>query len=215
MPVHVHADEEELFFVLDGAGLSWQDGRAYAVRAGDASCTAPAPRPHTIVGAGDGLVVLAFGGGSDTDLTWLPRAQARWDGPHWMPHDGPNPFDAEEAAGPLDVPEPEARAPADDRRARRRRAEDFTGRRRRGRRAPRLRRRARVDAHGRGPPRRGAGRLSGPPHCHAAEEEIFFVLDGDGTLLLGDEEHPVRAGSVVARPPGTGVAHAFRAGDGR
>ena len=58
------------------------------------------------------------------------------------------------------------------------------------------------------------GALSGPPHCHAAEEEIFFVLDGDGTLLLGDEEHPVRAGSVVARPPGTGVAHAFRAGDG-
>ena len=57
------------------------------------------------------------------------------------------------------------------------------------------------------------GALSGPPHCHAAEEEIFFVLDGDGTLLLGDEEHPVRAGSVVGRPPGTGVAHAFRAGD--
>ena len=25
----------------------------------------------------------------------------------------------------------------------------------------------------------------------------------------------MRAGSVVARPPGTGVAHAFRAGDGR
>jgi uncharacterized cupin superfamily protein len=33
-------------------------------------------------------------------------------------------------------------------------------------------------------------------------------------LLLGDEEHPVRAGSGVARPPGTGVAHAFRAGAG-
>ena len=29
MPVHVHADEEELFYVLDGEGLSWQDGRAY------------------------------------------------------------------------------------------------------------------------------------------------------------------------------------------
>ena len=35
MPVHVHADEEELFYVLDGEGLSWQDGRAYAVGAGD------------------------------------------------------------------------------------------------------------------------------------------------------------------------------------
>jgi uncharacterized cupin superfamily protein len=57
------------------------------------------------------------------------------------------------------------------------------------------------------------GALSYPPHCHSAEEELFVVLDGSGTLLLGNEEHPVRAGSVVARPPGTGVAHAFRAGD--
>ncbi len=31
MPVHVHGDEEELFFVLRGSGLSWQDGRTYAV----------------------------------------------------------------------------------------------------------------------------------------------------------------------------------------
>jgi uncharacterized cupin superfamily protein len=58
-----------------------------------------------------------------------------------------------------------------------------------------------------------ADKLNCPPHCHSAEEELFVVLDGSGTLLLGDEEHPVRAGSVVARPPGTGVAHAFRAGD--
>jgi len=34
MPVHVHADEEELFYVLGGEGISWQDGRAFAVRAG-------------------------------------------------------------------------------------------------------------------------------------------------------------------------------------
>src|SRR5919201_819007 len=34
MPVHVHADEEELFFVLGGEGLSWQDGRTYEPRAG-------------------------------------------------------------------------------------------------------------------------------------------------------------------------------------
>jgi uncharacterized cupin superfamily protein len=46
------------------------------------------------------------------------------------------------------------------------------------------------------------------------EEEIFVVLDGDGVLLLDDEEWPVRPGHVVSRLPGTGVSHAFRAGDG-
>jgi|SRR3954447_17538917 len=64
------------------------------------------------------------------------------------------------------------------------------------------------------------GRLNAPPHCHSAEEELFVVLDGDGAVLLYDldgaatEEHAVREGQVVARPAGTGIAHAFRAGDG-
>ena len=207
MPVHVHADEEELFYVLDGEGLSWQDGRAYAVRAGDCILHRPGAEAHTIVGAGDGLDVLAFGGGSDTGLTWLPRARAWWNGPHWLPHDGPDPFDAEEAAGPARGARARGAAPADDRRARRRR---------RPRTSPAAATSspcAATSATRSGSTRTGVGHLvvapgalSGPPHCHAAEEELFFVLDGDGTLLLGDEEHPVRAGSVVARPPGTGVA---------
>ena len=62
-----------------------------------------------------------------------------------------------------------------------------------------------------------ARKLNAAPHCHSAEEEIFVVLDGDGDLLLwerdGVAEHPVQAGSVVVRPPGTGVAHAFLGGD--
>ena len=57
------------------------------------------------------------------------------------------------------------------------------------------------------------GERAMPVHVHGDEEELFVVLDGDGTLELGDEQHPVRPGSVVARPPGTGVAHAFRAAD--
>jgi uncharacterized cupin superfamily protein len=64
------------------------------------------------------------------------------------------------------------------------------------------------------------GRLNAPPHCHSAEEELFVVLDGDGTLLLYDldgevtDEHAVHAGHIVARPAGTGIAHAFCAADG-
>jgi uncharacterized cupin superfamily protein len=214
MPVHVHADEDELFYVLDGEGLSWQDGRAYAVRAGDCILHRAGAAAHTILGAGDGLDVLAFGGGSDTGLTWLPRARAWWNGPHWLPHDGPNPFDAEEAAGPLEVPEPEAERPPtivalDDVPA-----EDYTG----GGDVVAVRRDfgdvLESTRTGVGHLVVAPGALSAPPHCHAAEEEVFFVLDGDGTLLLGHDEYPVGAGSVVARPPGTGVAHAFRAGDG-
>jgi uncharacterized cupin superfamily protein len=212
MPVHVHADDEELFYVLDGGGLSWQDGRTYAVGAGDCVLHSPGAEAHTIIGTGAGLDVLAFSGGSDTGLTWLPRARAWWNGPHWLPHDGPNPFAAEEAAGPLDVPEPEARRPATIVSLADVPAEDFTG----GGDVVAVRRdlgdvlgSARI---GVGHLTVEPGALSSPPHCHAAEEEIFFVLDGEGTLLLGDEEHAVRAGSVVARPPGTGVPHAFRAG---
>ena len=37
------------------------------------------------------------------------------------------------------------------------------------------------------------------------------TLVGAGDHLLDDEEHALRAGHVVARPPGTGIAHAFRA----
>jgi uncharacterized cupin superfamily protein len=212
MPAHVHADEEEIFYVLGGEGLSWQDGRTYAVRAGDCILHRAGAEAHTIVGAGEGLDVLAFGSGSPTGLTWLPRARAWWNGPHWLPHDGPNPFEAENAAGPLDLPEPEADRPptivnVDDLTPRGSRRGDVAAERRRL-----------GDAVG----ARGSllqhmvvepGALSYPPHCHSAEEELFVALDGSGTLLLGDEEHPVRAGSVVARPPGTGVAHAFRAGD--
>jgi mannose-6-phosphate isomerase-like protein (cupin superfamily) len=53
------------------------------------------------------------------------------------------------------------------------------------------------------------GKLNCPAHCHASEEEVFVVLEGDGVYILGDEERPVRAGSVVARPPRTRVGRAF------
>jgi uncharacterized cupin superfamily protein len=213
MPVHVHADEEELFYVLDGEGLSWQDGRTYAVRAGDCILHRAGAETHTIIGTGPGLDVLAFGGGSATGLTWLPRARAWWNGPHWLPHDGPDPFRAEDEAGALEVAAPETQRPPTIVALDEIPADDFTG----GGDVVAARRELgdTLDSQRVGVAHLVVepGALSGPPHCHAAEEEVFVVLDGSGRLLLGDEEHPVRAGSVVARPPGTGVAHAFRAGD--
>ena len=211
MPVHVHGDEEELFYVLAGEGLSWQDGRTYAVSAGDCILHLPGAEAHTIAGAGDGLDVLAYGSGSDTGVTWLPRAGAMWLDPRWLPFDGPDPFAAEVAAGPLELPAPEPGRPptivalAEGEPTEKRRADVAHVRRDLG------------DALG--SVRIGVGhlvvepgKLANPPHCHSAEEEIFVVLDGGGALLLGDDEHPVRPGSIVARPPGTGVPHTFRAG---
>ncbi len=47
-----------------------------------------------------------------------------------------------------------------------------------------------------------------------AEEEIFFVVRGRGTLLRGEERVGVEAGDVAAFPAATGVAHAFVADSG-
>jgi uncharacterized cupin superfamily protein len=58
------------------------------------------------------------------------------------------------------------------------------------------------------------GKESGPQHCHSVEEEVFVILDGDGVLVLDQDEIPVSRGHVVARPAGTGVSHMFRAGEG-
>ncbi len=56
------------------------------------------------------------------------------------------------------------------------------------------------------------GRRSHPFHCHSAEEELFYVLAGEGGLRLGTDEYAVGPGHVLARPAGTGVAHEFVAG---
>ena len=47
-----------------------------------------------------------------------------------------------------------------------------------------------------------AGKRAFPFHNHHANEEMFFVLSGTGTLRYGAEEHPVRAGDVICCPPG-------------
>jgi uncharacterized cupin superfamily protein len=46
------------------------------------------------------------------------------------------------------------------------------------------------------------GRKSFPFHFHLANDEAVFILEGEGVLRLGDEEHRVRAGDYVAFPPG-------------
>jgi len=44
------------------------------------------------------------------------------------------------------------------------------------------------------------GKCSCPFHSHRAEEEMFFIVKGRGTLRYGDERRPVREVGGHARP---------------
>lgn len=46
------------------------------------------------------------------------------------------------------------------------------------------------------------GKRNCPFHNHRVEEEMFFILEGSGELRYGDARHPLRAGDIIACPPG-------------
>ena len=48
-----------------------------------------------------------------------------------------------------------------------------------------------------------------PYHLHHAQEEMFVVLEGEGTLRVAGEMLPVKAGDVVFIPPGPEYPHQF------
>ncbi len=207
MPVHVHGDEEEIFYVLSGSGLSWQREYACLVGVGDVVVHPPRRDPHTFFAGDGGLELLAFGSGSDTDITHLPRAGVMWCGPLWVPVDSPHPFAAEARAGRLRPPKPTER-PANV--VQTNDVEPV------GRGAGQIREVGRAGGSSKAGLNHvtlGPGAPGAPAHVHALEEELFYVLAGSGTLQLGDQECPLRVGDMVARPPGTGVAHSITAGD--
>lgn len=52
------------------------------------------------------------------------------------------------------------------------------------------------------------GKRAFPYHCHHGNEEMFVILEGEGTYRYGDTEHAIRAGSVcAARKGGPDTAH--------
>lgn len=58
------------------------------------------------------------------------------------------------------------------------------------------------------------GKSPFPLHFHWHNEEMFFVLEGQGALLDGAGERPLRAGDVIACPPGPGSEHRLVGGPG-
>jgi len=216
-PAHVEHGEEEIFYVLAGSGLAWQDEgpgqpATYEIGPGDCLVHVTVGELHTLNAGPGGLDVLAFGQRALSGGAWLARAGVAWVGPTWTTvGEEPSPWEREAAAGPPELPAQPSARPATIVNA-----ADVAPKTRDGATVARDRRDLGLAA---GSVRTGLkhltlppGKLGVAPHCHSAEEEIFVVLEGSGELLLGDDEIPVRAGHVVARPPGTGVAHTFRAG---
>ena len=211
-PAHEHGREEEIFFVLGGEGLLWQDGRTWTVTAGDCVVHRPQRGVHTLRAGADRLDVLVFGERSDAALTALPRAGVVWSGARWLElASGEMPFAREAAAGPPDCPDPESERPPNlvglDA------VEAGLGGRVRA-----LARAAGARATGLNHVVLAADESGAPAHCHSLEEELFVVLDGEGALELWPrgggtpEPRPLDRGDVVSCLPGTGVAHALRAG---
>jgi uncharacterized cupin superfamily protein len=46
------------------------------------------------------------------------------------------------------------------------------------------------------------GKRAYPFHCHHVNEEMFFVIEGQGMVRIGDREYPIRKGDVIAAPAG-------------
>src|ERR1700754_2048459 len=52
------------------------------------------------------------------------------------------------------------------------------------------------------------GKAHCPFHSHHGDEEMFFIIEGEGELRFGDKRYPIRAHDVIACPPGgADVAH--------
>ncbi len=211
-PAHEHGADEEIFFVLGGEGLLWQEGQTYTVGTEDCIVHKPRRGAHTLRGGAGGLDVLVFGQRRDPALTALPRASVAWSFPRWVElGGGDSPFAREAAAGAPECPPPSAERPshvvalADV-------PTILGGRARRAGQA------AGATATGLNHVTLAAGGQGAPAHCHSLEEEVFVVLGGGGTLELWErgaqspEEHELRPGDVISRAAATGVAHALRPG---
>jgi uncharacterized cupin superfamily protein len=51
------------------------------------------------------------------------------------------------------------------------------------------------------------GKRSCPYHLHHAQEEMFVVIEGEGTLRVAGEMLPIRTGDVIFIPPGPDYPH--------
>ena len=217
-PYHRHTGEEEIFYVLSGIGrvppgrrclrgaarrlhrasvCARRTRSARATTASTCSSSARAREPRSAISLASGV---AWIGGTWADVGG-----------------GDHPWKREVAAGEPDVPE------LGERPANVVNRDDVEGSYERQVAPARARRRRGADAASTGASSTSATRARRRT-VHSADEEIFVVLEGEGILELWPtpqraregveyEEHPIRAGHVISRPAGSGIAHGLRASE--
>jgi uncharacterized cupin superfamily protein len=215
-PPHSHNRAEEIFFVLGGSGLLWQDHGVCEVRAGDTIVQLADGFEHTFRAGPEGLDLLSFSSRDAPEYGWLPRSRAMRFGYVWSEGRVDDPWDVEAEIGELDFAAPgerPANVVAFDEVEFDEDGDKVLGDA------------AGSDQSGLNWIRRPPGKRGSVPHCHSAESEAFVILEGGGTLELWPtprvaaergatvESHELRPGHVVARPPGTRIAHSVKAGD--
>ena len=211
-PPHSHSASEEVFFILSGSGLAWQDGEVHEVRPNDCVIYEADHFEHTFIAGPEGLEYVVFGTRHPTEVAWLPRSRAIRMGHPWVEGRDDHPWDVEANAPLLEHGQPAAR-PAnivnvDEIEATTFRHLTFSY----------FTPDDKTKLAGLSWEKIAAGHRGNPPHCHSAEEEIFVILEGSATLELWSkdttevEETPLSPGHIVARPPGTRISHSFRAG---
>lgn len=216
-PPHRHSAEEEIFHVVGGSATLWQDGVTCAVGAGDTMVHVAGGPAHTLIGGDEGLEVLIFGQRLTPEAGLLPRTHVSWLARSTVRVLEEHPWEVEAALGlpdgtPGDRPDNVVALAGLD--------GEYGG----------------IVKH---PGRAAGAKQTGlnwialppneegaSPHCHSADEEIFVILDGEGTLELWGrpdpavplqteprETFPIRGGHVISRPAGTAISHCLRSGD--
>ncbi|MFQ5766400.1 MAG: cupin domain-containing protein [Acidobacteriota bacterium] len=51
------------------------------------------------------------------------------------------------------------------------------------------------------------GKCVFPFHAHRGHEELFFILEGEGSIRIGEKVHSIRQGDFISLPPGRASAH--------